>query len=155
MASLRKINRARNVRGLTVRDVMKKPVIVIGTNNTIREAAKKMVEKGIGSLVVIDSNEEVVGIVTERDLAKAIAEGIDLESPVTEIMSDEVFTVAPETSVLKAIEMMKLHNIRHLPVVEDDKLIGIVSLRDLAYAAVAEMIIRRILEVLKEELEEI
>ncbi len=155
MLSLRGINRVKVVRSLTVRDVMKKPVIVIGTNNTIREAAKKMTEKGVGSLVVIDNNEEVVGIVTERDLARAIAEGVDLESPITEIMSDEVYTVAPETSVLKAIEMMRLHNIRHLPVVEDDKLIGMVSLRDLAYAAVAEMIIRRILEVLKEELEEI
>ena len=143
------------MRGLTVRDVMKKPVLVIGVNNTIREAAKKMVENGVGSLVVIDNNENVVGIVTERDLARAIAEGIDLESPVAEIMSEDVYTVHPDTGVLKAIEMMKLHNIRHLPVVEDEKLIGIVSLRDLAYAAVAEMIIRRILEVIKEELEEI
>ncbi len=143
------------MRGLTVRDVMKKPVLVIGVNNTIREAAKKMVENGVGSLVVIDNNENVVGIVTERDLARAIAEGVDLESPVAEIMSEDVYTVHPDTGVLKAIEMMKLHNIRHLPVVEDEKLIGIVSLRDLAYAAVAEMIIRRILEVIKEELEEI
>ena len=143
------------MRPITVADVMSKPVIVIGKNNTIREAAKEMVEKGVGSLVVVDEEGKVVGIITERDVVRAVADGKDLETPVSEIMTPDVLTVSPETSVLKAIEMMKMHNVRHLPVATDEEVVGMVSLRDLAFAVAAEMIIKRILEMVKEELSEL
>ena len=143
------------MRPITVADVMSKPVIVIGKNNTLREAAKEMAEKGVGSLVVVDEEGNVVGIVTERDVVRAVAEGKDFETPVSEIMTPDVLTVSPETSVLKAIEMMKMHNVRHLPVATDEEVVGMVSLRDLAFAVAAEMIIKRILEMVKEELSEL
>ncbi|UXD21811.1 hypothetical protein IPA_08410 [Ignicoccus pacificus DSM 13166] len=143
------------VRGIAVREVMSTPVAVIDADASIREAAKKMNELGIGSLVVVKDGE-IVGIVTERDLVRAIAEGADLDAPVSTIMSEEVYAVAPETSVLKALEMMRMHGVRHLPVVnENDELLGIVSLRDLAFAVAAEMVMKRLLEMLREELEEI
>jgi CBS domain-containing protein len=141
------------MRPITVRDVMSKPVVVIGVNNTLREAAKEMMNKGISSLVVVDENGEVVGIITERDVVRAVAEGKGLDVPVSEVMTPDVLTVTPETSVLKALEMMKMHNVRHLPVATDDELVGMVSLRDLAFAVAAEMILKRLYEFMREELE--
>jgi len=141
------------MRPLTVGDVMSKPVVVIGVNNSLREAAKEMVEKGVGSLVVVDNEGEVVGIVTERDIVRAVAQGLSYDTPVSEIMTPDVMTVTPETSVLKALEMMRMHNVRHLPVATDEELVGMVSLRDLAFAVAAEMILKRLYEFVKEELE--
>jgi len=143
------------VRPITVADVMSKPVVVIGVNNTLREAAKEMMDKGVGSLVVVDEKGDVVGIITERDVVRAVAEGKDLNAPVSEVMTPDVLTVSPETSVLKAIETMKMHNVRHLPVASDDEIVGMVSLKDLAFAVAAEMILKRIYEMLKEELSEL
>ena len=143
------------VRGIAVREIMSTPVEVIDANASIREAAKRMAERGIGSLLVVDGNS-LVGIVTERDLVRAIAEGVDLDAPVKTIMSEDVYAITPDTSVLKAMEMMRMHGVRHLPVVdEEDNLLGIVSIRDLAFAVAAEMILRRLLEMLREELSEI
>ena len=140
---------------ILVREIMSTPVEVIDANASIREAAKRMSEKGIGSLLVVDGNS-LVGIVTERDLVRAIAEGIDLDAPVKNIMTEDVYAISPDTSVLKAMEMMRMHGVRHLPVVDDeDNLLGIVSLRDLAFAVAAEMVLRRLLEMLREEFSEI
>ncbi len=141
------------MRSITVKDVMSKPVVVIGINNTLRDAAKEMMEKGVGSLVVVDQNGDVVGIITERDIVRAVAEGKSFDTPVSEVMTPDVLTVTPETSVLKALEMMKMHNVRHLPVATDEELIGMVSLRDLAFAVAAEMVLKRLYEFLREELE--
>ncbi len=142
-------------RGIVVREIMTTPVEVIDADASIREAAKRMSEKGIGSLVVVKDGN-VVGIVTERDLVRAIGEGVDLDAPVSTIMTEDVYAITPETSVLKALEMMRMHGVRHLPVVtENEDLVGIVSLRDLAFAVAAEMIMRRLLEMIKEELSEI
>ena len=138
---------------ITVRDVMSTPVEVIRDSASIREAAKRMIEEGIGSLIVVNDEGEALGIVTERDIVRAVAEGVDLDSPVSGLMSEELLTVEPTTSVLKALEMMKAHGVRHLPVVEGDEIIGLISLRDLAFAAATEMLINRLLHTLKEELE--
>ncbi len=138
---------------ITVRDVMSSPIEVIRDTATIREAAQKMIEGGIGSLIVVNDEGEAVGIVTERDVVRAVAEGVDTESPVSTIASEELVTIEPTTSVLKALEVMKAHGIRHLPIVEEDEIVGLVSLRDLAFAAAAEMLISRLLHTLKEELE--
>ncbi|NPA85763.1 MAG: CBS domain-containing protein [Crenarchaeota archaeon] len=142
------------MRRLTVRDVMSKPVVVIGVNNTLRDAAKKMAEEGIGSLVVVDEEGNVVGIVTERDVVDAVAKGVSYDAPVSEVMTPDVMTVTPETSVLKALEMMRMHGVRHLPVATDDELVGMVSLRDLAFAVAAEMVMNRLYELIREGLEE-
>ena len=139
---------------LAVKDIMNKKVLTIEPDKTLREAAKIMNENDVGSLVVVKGGE-VVGIITERDVVRAVAEGLNPdETKVSEVMSDEVYTALPETSVLKAMEMMRAHRIRHLPIVDESgKLVGIVSLRDLAHAAALQLLINRILALAKEGFE--
>ncbi len=139
---------------LSVKDIMNKKVLTIEPDKTIREAAKIMNENDVGSLVVV-KGEEVVGIITERDIVRAMAEGLNPdETKVSDVMTSEVFTALPDTSVLKAIEMMRAHRIRHLPVVDEKgKLVGIVSLRDLAHAAALQLLINRIVALAREGFE--
>ena len=110
---------------------------VIGLEATIVEAADAMVEAGTGSLAVIDGRT-VVGIITERDLVKALAEAEDDvdEEPVRDWMTPEPETFSPETDVQEAAAWLLEVGYRHLPVMEDDELLGVVSIRDLLWALV-------------------
>ncbi len=139
---------------LTVKDIMNKKVLTIEPDKKLRDAARIMNENDVGSLIVVKGGE-VVGIITERDVVRATAEGLNPdETKVSDLMTTEVFTVLPETSVLKAIEMMRAHGIRHLPVVDGEgRLVGIVSLRDLAHAAALQLLINRIVAFAKESFE--
>ncbi len=90
-----------------------------------------MWEQQTGSLLIMDG-DDLVGIVTERDIMKAVARGRDVETtPVSEIMTRVVLTVAPDTSLHEAARHMAARWIRHLPVVADGRVIGMVSQRDL------------------------
>ena len=97
----------------------------------LRHAAKRMWDQQTGSLLVMDG-DDLLGIVTERDLMKAIARGDDLDAtPVSAVMTRNVLTVEPETSCAEAAQHMATRWIRHLPVVRDGAVIGMVSQRDL------------------------
>ena len=99
--------------------------------STLRDAAARMWNQQTGSLVVMEG-AELLGIITERDIMKAVARGDDLEStPVSAVMTRAVVTVAPDTSVAEAAQHMATRWIRHLPVVTDGALVGMVSQRDL------------------------
>jgi len=102
-------------------------------NDTLRVAAQKMWEQQTGSLLVVaESSEHLVGIITERDILKAAAQGLDLDTArVHEVMGREPVTVHPSTSLRQAAQIMADRWIRHLPVVENGRLVGIVSQRDL------------------------
>jgi signal-transduction protein with cAMP-binding, CBS, and nucleotidyltransferase domain len=97
----------------------------------LRAAARRMWEQQTGSLLIMDG-DDLLGIVTERDIMKAVARGHDVETtPVSAIMSKDVLTVEPHTSLHEAARHMAARWIRHLPVVEDGQVIGMVSQRDL------------------------
>lgn len=99
-------------------------------------AATEMSRRGLGSLAVVDGRK-FVGVVTERDLVRAMAAGVDVEeSPVSEWMGVDPDTFDPEVDVWDAAEWVLEAGYRHLPVVEDDELLGVVSLRDLLRAVV-------------------
>jgi CBS domain-containing protein len=99
-----------------------------------------MAASGHGSLGVIDGRR-LVGVITERDLVRAIASGVDFSTdPVASHMSSDPDTFGPETDVSEAAGWIAEYGYRHLPVVEDDVLIGIVSVRDLLTAVVADQI---------------
>jgi CBS domain-containing protein len=104
---------------------------------TVFDALRVMADKDVGSLLVMD-NERMIGIVSERDYArKIILKGkASKETPVTEIMTSEVFTIHPEQTVQEAMEMMVRHKVRHLPVQEDDRLLGVISIMDVARAVI-------------------
>ena len=98
---------------------------------TLRDAASRMWKQQTGSLVICDG-DEILGIITERDIMKAVARSDDLEStPVSALMTRSVLTVTPDTSIEEAAQHMATRWIRHLPVVSDGKLVGMVSQRDL------------------------
>jgi CBS domain-containing protein len=96
-----------------------------------------MVERSHGSIAVIDGRQ-LVGIVTERDVVRAVAEGVDLAvTPVRSRMASEPDVFAPDTDVFEAGEFLLESGYRHLPVVDDGTLLGVVSLRDLLGAVLA------------------
>ena len=116
-----------------VQDVMTADPITIDATASISEAAQKMREADVGPLIVMKDGE-VCGVVTDRDITvRAVAEGKDPNSfPVGEICSKEVATVSPRDKVGMAIDLMEKIAVRRLPVVDNHKPVGIVSLGDLA-----------------------
>lgn len=100
-------------------------------SDTLKAAASRMWSQQTGSLLVMDG-DRLAGIVTERDVMKAVARGLPVDStPVSTIMTTNVLTVTPETSLYEAAQHMANRWIRHLPVVDDDRVVGMVSQRDL------------------------
>jgi CBS domain-containing protein len=100
-------------------------------DDDLAAAARKMWEQQTGSLLVLEG-EELVGIITERDVLRAVATGTPLDTPVSELMSRDLITVEPGTSLREAARIMTEKWIRHLPVLEAGRLVGVVSQRDLA-----------------------
>lgn len=107
-----------------------------GPETTIREAAVAMEKSDLGSLAVVDGMT-LVGVVTERDIRRAVAEGVDPGSSVEGIMSPEPDTFDPDLSVWDAAAWIAESGYRHLPVMDDDgELLGVVSIRDLLRALI-------------------
>jgi diguanylate cyclase (GGDEF)-like protein/putative nucleotidyltransferase with HDIG domain len=108
-------------------------IITIGQNDSITAAANLMRDKKIGCLIVVDEDGKLTGLLTERDIANCVAvhsNDIDKTS-VGHIMTSHVVSCPPGTPTDKARDMMNTHNIRHLPVVQDGVVIGMLSIRDL------------------------
>jgi CBS domain-containing protein len=116
-----------------VKDVMTSDPITVAAGDSVVEAARRMREAAVGSMIVMDG-DRIHGIVTDRDIAiRVVAEGSDpAQTRVQEITSDNPVTLEPESSVDDAIRVMSDRAIRRLPVVEDGRPVGIVSLGDLA-----------------------
>ncbi|MGH9195930.1 MAG: CBS domain-containing protein [Acidimicrobiia bacterium] len=111
---------------------MTQAVVTDSGDDNLAEAAARMREHQTGSLIVMQGNK-IAGIFTERDLLKAIARGLDPKATeVRDVMTKEVVTVSPDTKVRDAASIMASKWIRHLPVVEGDKIAGMISQRDLA-----------------------
>jgi CBS domain-containing protein len=116
----------------SVADLMTRDLLTVEPSDTLGEAAQKMTERGVGSVVVSDYGR-MVGILTERDVMKAVAGRVhSSEARVREWMTAEPVTVPPSTPVEEAGQIMLDRGFRHLPVVDDDRPVGIVSIRDLA-----------------------
>ncbi len=115
-------------------------VVSIGCQDSVRAAAQLLAENKIGSLPVV-RHDKVAGIISERDVVYCLArEGAAvLEWPVERVMTAPAITVTPEVPVLSALSMMSKRRIRHLPVVEGDRLVGIVSIGDLVAWRIARI----------------
>jgi len=118
---------------MIVKDIMNVNVIMIKPSATIKEAASEMTKNHIGSLVVISATGEAAGIITERDiLSHVVAEGRPADGvKVEEIMSKELITVTPEDTLEEAAEIMSSKKIKKLPVIEENKIVGIITASDL------------------------
>jgi CBS domain-containing protein len=117
---------------MKIRDVMTPNPRTVSPNDTIQAAARVMQAEDTGAVPVVNDGR-LLAVVTDRDIVvRVIAEGGSLSTPVGDIASKGVVTVTPEMSTGEASELMSEHQIRRLPVVENDRLVGIVSIGDLA-----------------------
>jgi len=116
---------------MKVSEIMTKATVTDAAQDSLAEAAARMWNAQTGSLLVMEG-EHLVGIVTERDVLRAIAHGMDPQQvPVKDLMRTDVITVGPQTSLKEAAKLMATKWIRHLPVVEGSRVVGILSQRDL------------------------
>jgi CBS domain-containing protein len=116
----------------TVKDLMTKSVIAIDANKTVIEAAALMSQNDVGDLVVMENNLPV-GIVTERDFVRRVlAEGKSTSTKVSEVMSTPLRVIDQEAPIKEAARRMVSKKIRRLPVVKDNKLVGIITAADFA-----------------------
>lgn len=117
---------------MKISDIMTQAAVTDQPDDSLEAAARKMWEQQTGSLLVLDG-EDLVGIITERDILKAVAGGVDLGATrISEAMTKDLITVNPGASLREAAGIMTEKWIRHLPVLEGGKLVGITSQRDLA-----------------------
>lgn len=116
-------------------------VATIGPDQTLLSAVAELGRRRIGALVVVGANGSVVGIVSERDIVGAIAKSgaAILERPVSEVMSVDVITCSPTDTMEHLMTAMTEQRIRHLPVVSEGALVGIVSIGDVVKRRVAEI----------------
>ncbi|ALE58889.1 CBS domain-containing protein [Paraburkholderia sp. SIMBA_055] len=114
-------------------------VYTIGADDSVYEAIRLMADKGIGALVVTDG-DSIAGIITERDYARKVVlmDRSSKATPVREIMSKAVRFVRPDQTTDDCMALMTERRMRHLPVIENDRLIGMVSIGDLVKNIIAE-----------------
>jgi CBS domain-containing protein len=117
---------------MKIRDVMTPNPRTVSPDDTIQAAARIMQTEDTGAVPVV-SNGRVLAVVTDRDIVvRVVAEGASLSSPIRSIATQDVICASPEMSTREANDLMSTHQIRRLPVVENDRLVGIVSIGDLA-----------------------
>ncbi|MEK4520556.1 CBS domain-containing protein [Psychrobacillus sp. FSL W7-1457] len=116
---------------MIVQDVMSKQVVTCSPNDYVNEVAEQMRSLDIGCLPVV-SKKKLVGMITDRDIVtRAVAK--DVKCTVENIMTKTVISVSPQDSTAEASILMGKHQVRRLPVVENEELVGFVSLADLAF----------------------
>ncbi|MCK4902206.1 MAG: CBS domain-containing protein [Thermoplasmatales archaeon] len=113
---------------------MSKKIIAVDSNGTVMEACNKFRDHKVGSLLVTEA-DQLVGILTERDVIKRIlCEGRDTNATmVKEIMSTDIKTIGPLEEIEDALEVFKKYNIKKLPVMSDNAIVGIITITDIAY----------------------
>ncbi|MFH1182060.1 MAG: CBS domain-containing protein [Candidatus Woesearchaeota archaeon] len=118
--------------GYEVGEVMSRNVLTIRPDATILASAKLMAERKLGSIVVCEKSQ-VVGILTEQDLSrKVLAKGLDAKKTyVADIMTKKVYTTSPEKDIYEAMIQMGQKKVKHLPVLKEGRLVGIVSFKDI------------------------
>ncbi|WP_017727170.1 CBS domain-containing protein [Halalkalibacterium ligniniphilum] len=115
-----------------LRDVMTTNVDYCSPEDNVYEVAVKMKQDNVGAIPICD-NQQLLGMITDRDIViRGVAEKKPNSTQVTEIMSEHLITATPDMSVSEAAKLMATKQIRRLPVVENNKLVGICSLGDLA-----------------------
>ncbi len=120
-----------NASKITSRDIMTKSVIAVDSSITANEAAKMMEDVKVGAIIVMENNTPM-GIITDRDFAvKIVAHAYQISTPVKQIMSTPLVAIGPDESVWMVADLMSTRGIRKLPVIEDDKVIGIITSTDL------------------------
>ena len=117
----------------TIRDVMSTDLVTCPTTTTITEAARMMRDHDIGDVLVTRDGGELVGIVTDRDLVvRCLADGASADTAIEQACSSELTTISPNSSIDDAARIMGDQSLRRVPVVDDGRAVGIVTIGDLA-----------------------
>jgi CBS domain-containing protein len=129
---------------MTVANILKvkgRTVVSVRPHNTLMEAARVLAENRVGALIATDDEAHVLGILSERDIIRALAaHGPDvLNKPVAEHMTAKVQTVAESTPVLAVMDLMTKGRFRHVPVVESDRCVAMISIVDIVKHRVQEI----------------
>ena len=116
---------------MTIADVMTKSVISVDASMTVNEAAKMMEDAKVGAIIVTE-NSTPVGIVTDMDLAvKIVAHAYQITTPVKQVMSSPLFSINSDESVRTAADLMHDRGIRKLPVIDNEKIVGMITATDI------------------------
>ncbi len=126
----------------TVRDLLSvkgDQVWTIAPETTVFSTIQILAEKNVGALLVVDG-DQIVGIISERDIVRQIAEeeALYLNRQVITLMTKEVFTVGPDTGIEECMQLMTDEHIRHLPVLDSGELVGLVSIGDVVRAIISQ-----------------
>jgi CBS domain-containing protein len=133
-------------------DIMSKDVTVIQEDETIRQAAERLAQDDIGILPICDNNKQIKGVLTDRDIVvNVIARGKDPNTTrAREMEQGEVITLRPDDSIEHARDLMAQRQVRRLPVVENGRVVGMVSQADIAKSTAPEQTGRMVTEISKD-----
>src|SRR5688572_13667765 len=112
------------------REHMSRDLLTVAPQDRLGEVAQRMVDRDVGAVLVLDG-EALAGILTERDVLRAVAAGIDADTLVSDWMTRDPETMAPDDTTQHAAVLMIHGGFRHLPLVEGDDVVGMLSIRDL------------------------
>jgi CBS domain-containing protein len=120
---------------MRIGDLAHRHVISVRPSATLRQAAQAMTDAKVGMVLVLDDDEKLAGVLTERDILRTVAESTDPDvGPVSDAMTRDVVTVGPDWEVYEAAAEMAARNFRHLVVIDDSGIVGVVSVRDVLLA---------------------
>lgn len=115
---------------LKIRHIMVENVVTARDNITAKRAIEMLYKKHVGSIVVTDDEEKCIGIFTERDAIRIVAQKVSLDTPLKKVMTKKVVTVGEDATLEEARRRIVSHGIRHLPVVDQEgKLVGLLAVR--------------------------
>jgi CBS domain-containing protein len=117
---------------ILVKHVMLTNVITANPSMTVKETIETLYKKHIGCVISIDENKKCIGIFTERDAIRLVAENVKLDQPLANVMTKNVITIHEDSSINEVRRTIQTHSIRHLPVVnQENRLVGLLSVRSL------------------------
>ena len=115
---------------LKVQHIMVEKVVTAKGDDTVKKAIEILYKKHVGSIVIIDDEERCIGIFTERDAIRLVAQNIPLDKPLKKVMTKHVVTIREDATFEEARRSIVSHRIRHLPVInQEGKLVGLVAIR--------------------------
>ena len=115
---------------MMTRDLMLKDIVTTNGNTSVKETIELLFKRHIGCIVVVNDTQKCVGIFTERDAIRVVAQNLPLDTTLEKVMTKDPFTVNEDSTFEEAKSIIKTHQIRHLPVIDKDgKLVGLISVR--------------------------